>query len=51
MERLIDSPIPMPAGFVVKKALNTWSWSLAPIPTPVSCTVTSTWASRGGAIG
>jgi hypothetical protein len=25
MERLMDSPMPMPPGLVVKKALNTWS--------------------------
>src|SRR5262249_62159221 len=42
IERLIDSPMPMPPGLVVKNALNAWSRSLARMPTPVSCTATLT---------
>src|SRR6202035_4188987 len=43
IERPIDSPIPMPVGLVVKKALNSRSAFSAEIPTPQSFTVTSTW--------
>src|SRR5712664_3028261 len=42
IERQIESPIPMPLGLVVKKALNSRSALLAEIPTPVSVTVTRT---------
>jgi hypothetical protein len=38
MERLIDRPMPMPPGLVVKNALNTCARSFAAMPTPVSCT-------------
>ena len=36
--RQIDSPIPMPSGFVVKSGLNIRSISCDPIPVPVSAT-------------
>jgi hypothetical protein len=42
MERQIDSPIPIPSGFVVKNAVHSRSVSCCPIPIPVSATVTST---------
>src|SRR5258708_1910738 len=42
IERLMDRPMPMPPGLVVKKALNTWSRSFAAMPIPVSCTATLT---------
>src|SRR5712664_2785394 len=42
MERLMDSPIPVPGGFVVKNALKIWSACCAGSPTPVSLTVTTT---------
>ncbi|MEA2966023.1 MAG: hypothetical protein QOI46_6121, partial [Alphaproteobacteria bacterium] len=32
IDRQIDSPIPMPAGLVVKKALNSWSRLVDPMP-------------------
>jgi hypothetical protein len=32
IDRQIDSPIPMPAGLVVKKALNSWSEFFDPMP-------------------
>src|SRR2546426_1002975 len=40
MERLMDSPIPVPWGFVVKNALKIWSACCAGSPTPVSLTDT-----------
>jgi hypothetical protein len=42
IERLIDSPIPMPLALVVKKALNSRSAFAESIPMPESCTATST---------
>src|SRR5437870_8841358 len=42
IERLIDNPMPMPPGLVVKKALNTSSRCFAAMPTPVSWTVSLT---------
>src|SRR5579862_1665083 len=42
MERQIGSPIPMPAGLVVKKASKMWEAFLGSSPAPVSCTTTST---------
>jgi hypothetical protein len=42
IERLIDSRMPMPPGFVVRNALSTRSRSLARMPTPASCTATRT---------
>jgi hypothetical protein len=42
MERLIASPMPLPWGFVVKKALNISSAPPAGNPTPVSLTEIST---------
>jgi hypothetical protein len=36
IDRQIDSPIPMPAGLVVKKALNSWSRFVDPMPWPES---------------
>jgi len=41
MERLIDSPMPRPPGFVAKKALNSRSMVFGSIPTPASCMATS----------
>src|SRR5438309_1343929 len=47
IERLIDSPMPMPLGLVVKKASNMRCILSGSIPVPESCTTTSTWpASR-----
>ena len=40
-DRLIDSPIPRPCGFVVKKGSNRWSASGSRKPTPASSTVTT----------
>ena len=45
IERPIDSPMPIPVGLVVKKALNSRSAFSAEIPTPQSFTVSSTWCS------
>src|SRR5262245_35005462 len=42
MEWLIDSPMPMPSGLVVKKALNSCSIVSGATPTPASCTATTT---------
>src|SRR5271166_2607656 len=42
MDRQIDSPMPMPLGLVVKKALNSRSTCSGSMPTPQSCTATST---------
>jgi hypothetical protein len=42
MERLIASPMPLPSGFVVKKALKISSALSAGNPTPVSLTEIST---------
>src|ERR1700687_6481248 len=40
MERLMDSPMPVPSGLVVKNALKIWSACCAGSPTPVSLTDT-----------
>src|SRR5207245_10607669 len=42
IERLIDSPMPIPRRLVVKNALYSRSRWLGSIPTPVSCTATVT---------
>src|SRR6266849_3910996 len=42
MERLMRSPMPVPCGFVVKKALKIWSASCGGRPTPLSLTDTRT---------
>jgi hypothetical protein len=41
IERQIDSPMPMPSGFVVKKALNSRAECSGSIPMPESSTATS----------
>jgi hypothetical protein len=42
MDRLMDSPIPIPLGFVVKKASNIRSMFCGSVPAPESLTATRT---------
>src|SRR5437588_2816911 len=44
IERQIDSPMPIPSGLVVKKALKSCGIFSVSMPTPESSTATTTWS-------